>query len=148
VAHSATAAISALWHAITSTAKKYANRAQLRNGANYQVAVRVVGTVGGYAVDEPIEGRLTVGYPTEAPKASAVKYDELAAKLLQAIPSTQRQAVKDEITEARANKRPFEGIDKADIKDAKLWLQQLRTTELTEKDGAVSFELNPAIEDA
>ena len=55
--------------------------------------------------------------------------------------------MKDEITEARTNKIQLAGIDKADIKDAKLWLQQLRTTELTTKEGAVSFELNPAIQE-
>ena len=86
MAHSTTAAIAAMWHALAATAKKYANRAQLRDGANYNVELRVVGTVGGYQVDEPIEGRLTVGHPFEAPKASAVKQDELAAKLLKAIP--------------------------------------------------------------
>lgn len=138
-----TAALSAAWHALLHCAKNHANRKDLRDGAHYRCDLRVVGTVGGVAIDEPLCGALSVSGPQAKASSSAVPTAEVVAWLWDQVPATRRKDLAEEAAAWFAEHGELPPIAERDVQEAKLWLKRLRATKTVMAEGAVTFEPDP-----
>lgn len=137
---SLTSSLSAFWHALTAWSKLWANRKSLRDDTRYRMDLVVDGTVAGYPVHEELHAFLSVGSPSIQAGSSAVPTAELVAWLWQQIPGTRREDLQDQLAAYWAEHQEVPGLDDAQIKAAKLWLQRLRATVPKEREGPVSLD--------
>jgi len=145
--HSITAAVAATWHALLCVAKNQANRKHLRDGARYRCDLQLRGRVGGRDIDEVIAGSLVVSGPQEKSSSSAVNTAHLVAWLWQQIPSTRRPDLRDALLEHFGQHEEPPAVDNRDLEETKLLLKQLRSTNVKQVQGIVTFELD-ALADA
>ena len=139
---SLTSSVAALWHSLQCWAKLYANRKLLRDDTRYRVELRLTGTVAGYPVDEQLNAWLSVGAPSTQASASAIPTAELTAWLLEQIPASRRAELQDLLAAYWAENQEVPGVNDAQIKAAKLWLQRLRATVQKEREGPVSLDVD------
>jgi hypothetical protein len=140
-------ALSALWHTLSKIGDLHGVRSHLKDGTRYRVEGKFVGKVAGYEFDEPIECTLVVSEPTSAAASTSAPKAELVAHLLDAVPSTRRASLCDELAAYFAEHHELPELEKAKVESAKLWLKRLNASIVKKKEGAVSVELDPDQDD-
>jgi hypothetical protein len=135
--------VAALWHAIGHFAKLHANRKDLKDDTRYRCDLRIVGTVGSYPIDEPINGTLCVSGPQEKASSTSVPTAEVVAWLWDQVPKTRWADLREEAVAHFSATGELPPVETRDLEAAKLWLKQLRATKTTRSEGAVTFELDP-----
>ena len=127
-----------LWAALAKIAEKESRRADLCEGASYDVALAVAGQVGGQPIEWQATAVLSVGHGYTKASPSGPPAAHLVACILSKLNEATRQKLLDELPEAFAKAGALPEVDKALIDAAKGMLRRLRSKDQVAQNGPVS----------
>jgi len=128
-----------LIHALLYQLKKLAVREDLSPGMTTPIQATIRGTVGSTAVEESIDGVLTVGHDSEAASSSGAPAEQVTAVLLDQLPEARRQLVLRSLPDKYRKEQRLPEVPKERLEEARQFLKQLRSTRTVTRRGTVRF---------
>lgn len=129
----------AFWTALGRVASKEDRRAELTDGAVYNVHLSIAGKIGGQVVAETVEGPLTVGHSVVKASSSGADDNHLVALLLSKLPPRTAAALLKNLPEQFAVDGDLPDVDEALLEAAKGLRERLRVKREVTVKGAVAF---------
>lgn len=134
-----------LWAALGKIAEKEGRRADLCEGATYDVTLAVAGDVGGQATERQATAVLSVGHGYAKASPAGPPAAHLVACILDKLNGATRQKLLDELPEAFARAGGLPEVDKGLIDAAEGMLRRLRSKDQVVQKGAVSCRYELAV---
>lgn len=138
MALSAKQRLNVLWHALSSRAKKLADRDQLEPGT-YRVAGAVNATVGRAVIADVFAGDLIVGDAQPTTSSSGPDYAHLCALLLSKLPPAKAQRLMDSLPRDFETHGTLPHVDPERVKEVEHLFSLLRSKRTVERRGNVVF---------